>query len=161
MFYRQKLTKLFFITICCFAAYLLSPLQSTTSAHPLDEFYQATFITLASNRVNLIVEQYPGILVAPKITALIDTNGDELISEAERQTYVSLFLTDVTFEVDGVPTPLQITALEFPTVLDLRAGIGVIRFYLSADLPANHRGDHALFYENNYMGTPPPTWSMP
>ena len=150
MLYCWKSIKLFFLVVCGFVVWPLLSSQPVL-AHPLDEFYQATFITLAPNRVSMIVELYPGVLVAPQITGLVDADGDEVISDAEEQAFVQWFLTDVTFEVDDVPTPLQPTALEFPTVLDLRAGIGIIRFHLSADLPADHRGEHHLFYENNYL----------
>ncbi|MCQ3978480.1 MAG: hypothetical protein DPW09_34055 [Anaerolineae bacterium] len=123
----------------------------TAVAHPLDEFYQVTYITLAPNRITLQVELYTGVLIAPQILAMIDTNQDDRISETESQTYVDLFLKDITFEIDGQPTSLTPADLEFSTPLDLKAGVGVIRFKLYTNLPADHRGSHQFFYKNNHQ----------
>jgi ABC-type nickel/cobalt efflux system permease component RcnA len=121
------------------------------AAHPLDEYYQVTYITVAPNRINLSVELYPSVLIAPQLLALIDANQDDRFSEVERQAYVDLFSHDVSAEIDGVPVDLQATEIEFPSALDLRSGGGVIRFKLHTDLPADHRGDHQFFYQNNHM----------
>ena len=120
-------------------------------AHPLDEFYQVTYITMAPNRITLQIELYPGVLIAPQILAMIDTNQDDRISEVESQAYVDLFLKDITFEVDDQSTLLVATNLEFPTPLDLKAGVGLIRFNLYTNLPADHRGNHHFFYKNNHQ----------
>jgi hypothetical protein len=50
------------------------------AAHPLDEFYQVTYITVAPNRIILKIELYPGVLVAPQRLPLLDSNQDDLIS---------------------------------------------------------------------------------
>jgi nickel/cobalt exporter len=57
----------------------------------------------------------------------------------------------VIFEVDGQPVALVGTGLEFPSVLELRAGSGLIRFDLLADLPPDQRGRHQFFYQNNHL----------
>lgn len=36
------------------------------AAHPLDEFYQAVYVSLAPNRITLQVELYTGVLIAPR-----------------------------------------------------------------------------------------------
>jgi ABC-type nickel/cobalt efflux system permease component RcnA len=120
-------------------------------AHPLDEFYQVTFITVAPDRINLKVELYTGVLIAPQILTLVDGDQDEQISEAEKRAYVEHFLTNVTFEIDHAPTPLAFTHLEFPNAVDLRAGVGIIRFTLYVDLPATQPGQHQLYYRNNHL----------
>lgn len=122
-----------------------------TAAHPLDEFYQVTYVTMAANRITLQIEQYTGVLIAPQVLKLIDTNRDDLISQAESQAYVNLFLKDITFEIDGRRTPLMPTDLDFSTPLDLRAGVGVIRFSLYTDLPPDHGGSHQFYYKNNFL----------
>ncbi len=121
------------------------------TAHPLDEYYQVTYITVVPNRITLQIELYPGILIAPRILALIDTDQDDRISEAESRAYINLFLTDITFEIEGQSTSLTLAQHEFSSPMDLRAGVGVIRFELYTDLPADHRGNHQLFYENNHQ----------
>lgn len=119
-------------------------------AHPLDEFYQATFITIVPNRITMQIELYTGVLVAPQILPMLDADQDDIISEAEGQAYIDLFLDDVLFEIDGTPSPLTATDIEMPSPLDLKAGVGVIRFKLYTDLPLDHRGDHQFFYDNKH-----------
>jgi ABC-type nickel/cobalt efflux system permease component RcnA len=123
---------------------------SGAAADPLDEFYQSTYITLVPNRITMQIELYPGVLVAPQILSMIDTNQDDIVSEAESQAYVDHFLNDVIFEIDGLATPLTATDIEMPSPLDLKAGVGVIRFKLYADLPPDHRGNHQFFYDNQH-----------
>jgi ABC-type nickel/cobalt efflux system permease component RcnA len=121
------------------------------AAHPLDELYQSTYITVVPNRITMQIELYTGVLVAPRILSMIDTNQDDIISEAESQAYVDLFLNDVRFEIDGRPTLLTATDIEMPSPLDLKAGVGVIRFKLYTDLPPDHRGNHQFFYDNQHQ----------
>lgn len=130
---------------------LLLLFPSATVAHPLDEFYQVTYITIVPNRITLQIELYTGVLIAPKILGMIDTNQDDRISEAESQAYVDLFLKDIIFEIDGQSFPLSTSNLEFPTPLDLKAGVGVVRFSLYTNLPPDHRGSHYFFYKNNHQ----------
>jgi ABC-type nickel/cobalt efflux system permease component RcnA len=121
------------------------------AAHPLDELYQSTYITVVPNRITMQIGLYTGVLVAPRILSMIDTNQDDIISEAESQAYVDLFLNDVRFEIDGRPTLLTATDIEMPSPLDLKAGVGVIRFKLYTDLPPDHRGNHQFFYDNQHQ----------
>lgn len=131
---------------------LLLALPASAAAHPLDEFFQAVYIRMAPNRITLQVELYTGVLIAPRILALIDTNGDSVVSPEEGQAYLNRYRQDLTFEIDDQPVPLTIRSSEFPSVLDLQAGVGVIRFTFYTDLPANHRGQHHFFYQNNHLG---------
>lgn len=126
-------------------------LISGVKAHPLDEFYQATFITVAPDRINLTVELYTGVLIAPQILVMVDSDQDAQISEAEKRAYVERFLSDVTFEIDHTPTPLAFTDLEFPNAVDLQAGVGIVRFTLYANLPAIQPGQRQLYYRNHHL----------
>lgn len=97
---------------------------SNVGAHPLDEFYQSTYITMIPNRITMQVELYTGVLVVPQILAMVDTNQDDKISEAESGAYIDLFIEDVICEIDDIPTRLTPTDIEFPTPLDLKAWSG-------------------------------------
>ncbi len=131
--------------------FIILLLPAAAAAHPLDEYYQVTTIKMAPNRITLAVELYPAVLVAPQLLPLMDTDGDETLSETEQHGYIDRFLADLSFEVDGRPLPLTVGTMTFPSFLDIRAGGSVIRFDLYADLPAAHRGDHHLFYQNNHQ----------
>jgi ABC-type nickel/cobalt efflux system permease component RcnA len=121
------------------------------AAHPADELYQVTYITLSPHQVKLQIELYPGILTAPGLLALIDANQDGLISGAESRAYVDHFLSDIIFEIDNLPVPLNPADLAFATPMDLRGGVGVIRFNLYADTPSLPPGQHRLFYANHHQ----------
>lgn len=127
------------------------PVVPASAAHPLDEYYQVTYITVAPNRINLSIELYPSVLIAPQLLSVIDANQDDQLTPAEQQVYADKFLNDVIFEIDGEAVPLKSTNLNFPSVLDITGGAGVIHFTLYADLPAEHRGAHRFFYQNNHQ----------
>lgn len=130
---------------------LLLIFPAVALAHPIDEFYEVTYIKMAPNRISMTIELYSAALIGPYIEGLIDTDQDQVFSEAERRAYVDRFIGDVTFEVDHEPVPLTATGLEFPDPLDVRAGVGLIRFKLYTDLPADHRGEHEFFYQNHHL----------
>src|SRR5215212_3303285 len=81
----------------------------------------------APDRTTLELNLTPGVLVASEMVALIDSDGDGEISETEGDAYANEVLRDVSLEVDGEPQPLTLTSSQFPTPLDIRAGMGTIR----------------------------------
>lgn len=122
-------------------------------SHPLDEFYQATYIIVAPRQVTFQIELYPGVLVAPQLLPVLDPDRDDEISEAEAEAYVARFIDDLTVEVDGHRPELTASHLDFPPVLAIRAGQAIIRFDLQAGLPPDQVGEpgkHHLYYENNH-----------
>jgi ABC-type nickel/cobalt efflux system permease component RcnA len=105
---------------------------ATVAAHPLDEYQQAAYLTLATDGVTLELDLSPGVLVAPQVIAAIDTDGDGAISEQEGQTYARVVLSDVRLEVDEQPHPLTLTRVELPTMLALTSGLGTLRLEAAA-----------------------------
>ena len=77
-------------------------------AHRLDEYLQATRFSLALDRVVLKMNLTPGVEVAPAIFALITTNRDGRISEAEGRAYANQVLKEIVVETlktrDDFPT---------------------------------------------------------
>lgn len=69
----------------------------------------------------------PGVLVAPQVIALMDSNGDGQISEEEAQAYARRVLSEVRVEVEQQPYSLVPTAVVLPPMLNLTAGVGMIR----------------------------------
>jgi nickel/cobalt exporter len=130
--------------------WLLGLMPGAALAHPLDEFYQVTYLILNADRVTLKIELYPGVLVAPRLLPLLDSNQDDTLSQAEMEAYVDGFISDLTLTVDDEPLPLTVENLDFPPALAVRAGQAVIRFDLHA-VPPSIPGGHALFYRNNHM----------
>ena len=136
---------------------LICPLTSVVlpakeaSAHPIDEYVQNTYIDPAPDRTTVELNLTPGVLVAPEMVALIDTDGDGEISETEGEAYSNEVLRDVSLEVDGEPQPLTLTSSQFPTPLDMSAGMGMIRLQIAAGGPAATPGEHQLYYRNDHQ----------
>jgi len=116
----------------------------------LDEYVQNTYIDLAPDRTTLQLNLTPGVLVAPKVVALIDTDGDGEISEPGGEAYANAVLRDIALEVDNDPQPLTLARGQFPTPLDMGAGMGTIRLQFAAEAPAGVPGEHALSYRNDH-----------
>lgn len=120
-------------------------------AHPLDEYVQNTYIDPALDRTTLELNLTSGVLVAPEMVALIDTDGDGEISEAEGDAYATEVLRDISLEVDGEPQPLTLVDRSFPTPLDMSAGMGTIRLQVAAEAPEGVPGDHSLSFRNDHQ----------
>jgi hypothetical protein len=128
---------------------VLLALPGTARAHRLDEYLQATRLSLAPDRVGLEIDLTPGVDTAPTIFALIDVNHDGWISEAERAAYANQFLKEIIFEVDGWPRRVMLLRSQFPSFEEMSAGTGVIRIEARAEW-AGAIGRHSLFYQNNH-----------
>ena len=135
--------------LMCLLASALLPAKEAL-AHPLDEYVQNTYIDLAPGRTTLQLNLTPGVLVAPQVVALIDADGDGEISETEGEAYANEVLRDISLEVDGEPQPLTLTSSQFPTPLDIRAGMGTIRLQVAAETPEGVPGDHSLSFRNDH-----------
>ncbi|PYR95835.1 MAG: hypothetical protein DMG12_27820, partial [Acidobacteria bacterium] len=105
---------------------ILLTLPATTGAHRLDEYLQATRLSLALNRIVVEIDLTPGVDVAPMIFALINTDHDGRISEAEGRAYASQFLKEIVLEVDGQGQRLALVSSQFPSFLEMSAGLGTI-----------------------------------
>jgi nickel/cobalt exporter len=121
------------------------------SAHPLDEYVQNTYIDLAPHRTTLQLNLTPGVLVAPQAVALIDADGDGEISETEGDAYANEVLRDISLEVDDEPQPLTLAGSQFPTPLDMSAGMGTIRLHVAAEGSVGTPGEHQLYYRNDHQ----------
>ena len=71
------------------------------SAHRLDEYLQATTISVEEDRVQGEIRLTPGVAVSPIVLAKIDTNADDVISEAEQRAYAEAVLRDLSLTIDG------------------------------------------------------------
>jgi ABC-type nickel/cobalt efflux system permease component RcnA len=124
---------------------LLMPTRAA-SAHPLDQYVQATYITVAPAQI--VVE-----LVAPETLALLDTDGDGQITDAEGRAYADQVVRNVAVQVDGQAVALTITKVETPTYLAYQAGYGTMRVFTAAPLAPGLTGTHVVTYANNNAPT--------
>lgn len=133
-----------------FALWCLIWAPGPASAHRLDEYLQATILSIEPGSVHASLRLVPGIAVAPAIIADIDRNGDGIFSEEEQQAYVKRLLHDLTLEEDGRPLQLNRLADSFPSVDQMRSGLGEVQITLAADRPAG-AGKHQIVFANKHQ----------
>ncbi|HEX4748831.1 MAG TPA: HupE/UreJ family protein [Bryobacteraceae bacterium] len=104
-------------------------------AHRLDEYLQAAMISISKERVQVAMRLVPGVAVLPTILANIDTNRDGVISIAERRTYARQVLRDLSLTIDGHALQPKLVSFGFPTLDDMKQGLGEIHIEFTADLP--------------------------
>ena len=119
-------------------------------AHRLDEYLQATLISIAKDQVQVEITLTPGVAVFPVVAAEIDTDGDGAISAAEQRAYAGRVLGDLSLSVDGRAVRPTLVSLQFPSLEQMKEGLGGMRIELKADLP---RGGHSreLAFENRHQ----------
>jgi hypothetical protein len=122
----------------------------SASAHRIDEYLQATILSLQADRVQASMRLIPGILVSASVIAAIDSNGDGVLSEAEQRAYAQRVLGGLSITSDGKSVQPKLTAWSFPQPAQMRAGIGEIRIEYSVDLPSG--GPHrSLVLANHHL----------
>jgi hypothetical protein len=119
-------------------------------AHRLDEYLQATLISVEKNRVQAQMTLTPGIAVYSAVLAKIDTDADGVISETERRAYAERVLGDLSLAIDGHRLTPQLLSLHFPSIDEMKEGLGQIQLEFNADLP---RGglNRKLVFENYHQ----------
>jgi hypothetical protein len=122
-------------------------LQTAAFAHRLDEYLEATVVSVESGRVDGSMRLVPGVAVSSAVISSIDTNGDGVLSEAERQAYAQRFLKDVSLSVDGQPLPLRLVSADFPPIDSMKHGVDEIHVDFSAELPRGG-ASRRLVFEN-------------
>jgi hypothetical protein len=123
-------------------------------AHRLDEYLQATLISVEKNRIQAEIRLTPGIAVIPVVLASIDTNGDGVIVETEQRAYAERVLRELSLKLDGEPLRLRLMSAKFPPVSELKEGHGEIQIELAANFytnPARTGSSRRLVFENRHL----------
>ncbi|QAY95544.1 hypothetical protein CWB41_07165 [Methylovirgula ligni] len=119
------------------------------SAHRLNEYLQATTIAFEKDHVELRLRLTPGVDVAQKVLADIDANGDGTISKAEQRAYAEQVIDDVSLAIDGHAARLRLVSSFFPTVEEMKQGMGDIALAFEAVMPPGST-THRLTFENHH-----------
>jgi len=122
-----------------------------TSAHRLDEYLQATRLSLVRERVTLEVDLTPGVTIAPAIVTVLDRDGDGTISPIEAGAYGQVVLSDLVLELDGRPVALTLTRVETPSIGEMRDGSGTIQVRAVGPVDAIGSGRRRLDFRNNHQ----------
>ena len=121
-------------------------------AHRIDEYLQATILSLQAGEAQASMRLIPGMLVAPSVIAAIDSNHDGAFSESEEQAYAQRVLGDLSLSIDGKPVSPQLLSWSFPSPAQMRDGLGEIQIKYRIDLPpAGH--SRALILANHHLNS--------
>jgi hypothetical protein len=118
--------------------------------HRLDEYLQATTISVEKDRIAVEMRLSPGVAVAPFVLSRIDRNGDGIISPAEEAAYVGELLGDVALTLDGDALPLHLVSKTFARIDDMREGMGDIHLSFIANIPRRDVAARKLIFENSH-----------
>jgi hypothetical protein len=118
------------------------------AAHRVDEYLQATRLSIDLERVDLEIDLTAGVAKAAEVFAWIDTNRDGEISIAEGEAYAREMLRSVVLKVDGLPAPVNLVEIACPPFRDMSLGVGTIRLRASARIPAATAGRHQVSFLN-------------
>ena len=132
------------------AAVLLLSLPATACAHRLDEYLEATLLSVEQGRVTGSMRLVPGVAVSSAVIASIDIDGDGTFSKAEQQAYAQRVMRDLTLSIDNLPLTPHLLSASFPSLDQMKQGVGEIQLDFTADLPraaANRR----LVFENHHQ----------
>jgi hypothetical protein len=129
-------------------ALMLLSFPGAVSAHRLDEYLQATLISVEKDRVEVSMRLIPGVAVSSAVIASIDTDGDGSLSRAEQSAYAQRVLSELSLSIDGRQLRPQLVSANFPQIQEMRDGVGEIHLEYTAELP---RGgpDRRLVLENH------------
>ena len=119
-------------------------------AHRLDEYLQATLVSVENARVEAQITLTPGVAVYPIVIADIHTNANEAISADEQRAYAGRVLRDLSLMIDGRPLAPRLLSWQFPTIEEMKEGVGEIRIEFSADLPFGG-ANRKLTFENHHQ----------
>jgi hypothetical protein len=124
--------------------------QITAAAHVLDEYLQAAQITVASDGLRVELNLTPGVDVADRVFAVIDSDRNRQISRGEEQAYAQRVLREITLKLDDRPLSLVLTGVEFPSRTEMKEGLGVISLKLFAASTMSS-GEHKLSFRNEHL----------
>ena len=131
------------------AVILLLASGGDVSAHRLDEYLQATRVSIARGRLAIEMDLTPGVSIASSVIGLVDTNADGSIVPAEAEAYGRTVLSDLLMTLDGGRVGMTLVRVEIPTIDEMRNGMGTIRLHAAGSVEAG-AGRHQLRLSNHH-----------
>lgn len=118
--------------------------------HRLDEYLEATIISVDKNSVKGQMSLTPGVSVYPAVLADIDSNADGAIAETEQRAYAERVLRDLSLTMNGERLRPRLVSIRFPALDEIKGGLGEIQLEFNADLPPNGP-KQTLIFENHHQ----------
>lgn len=125
-------------------------LPASAGAHTLDEYLQTARLSLTRSDVGLDLDLTPGAAVAASIVALIDSDGDGVISPVEAAAYGNRVLADTVVELDGTPVAMTLTQIEVPPIGGMREGMATIQLHATGAHRMQLAGHPRLAFRNDH-----------
>jgi hypothetical protein len=119
-------------------------------AHRLDEYLQATRLSIDLDRIDVEMDLTAGQAMASQVASWIDTNRDGEISKAEGDVYARQVLGSVAIRADGKAVPLTATEVHFPELREMNLGTGIIRLRAVGRMPTTGAGRHEVSFRNDH-----------
>jgi len=135
-------------------SWIASP--SPALAHRLDEYLQATIVSIEPGEIRLKINLTPGVEVADHVLERIDRNQDGAISANEAAAYCESLKHDLLVKLDQRKMGLRLTASKFAAADELRTGWGIIQLELSVVVGPLVPGRHSFTLQNRHL----PKWSV-
>lgn len=116
------------------AAVIFLSMGAGVFAHRLNEYLQATLLSVEKDQLQGSMRLVPGVAVASAVLAEIDSNGDGVISEAEQHAYAERVLRELSITVDGQSARPTLVTQTFPAIEELKEGLGEIQIKFTVEL---------------------------
>lgn len=130
-------------------AIFLHAAGTSVHAHRLDEYLQATTFSLERNRIQIDIRLVPGVLVVARVLAMIDTDKNGVISDAETRAYAHRLQRDLFLAMDAKLLRLRLVSSSADDAETLKEGIGAIRLRFAGDVPPAG-AQRRLVFENKH-----------
>ena len=140
-------------TAIALAAALLGLLArpSAGHGHQLDEYLQATLVTIEPGEIRLHMNLTPGVEVAEQVLSEIDRDGDGEITAAEAAAYSGTLKDDLAVRLDGRLLEVTPGKWSFPAIEDLRTGWGIMQVEYTVASSGLSGGPHTLSVQNRHQ----------
>lgn len=132
-------------------AFLLFLLATDALAHRLDEYLQAIRVSVITNRIDLSFELTSGMAIVDQLLVVLDKDHDGQISKEETAAYAQRILKDIQVGLDEKVLTLSLAAVSFPTMPEMKSGVGVIRIKAMAAVEPLIEGNHVLTLTNAHL----------
>ncbi len=116
----------------------------------MDEYLQATLFTVERDHIAISMRLTPGVEVFAKVLAAIDTSGAGVVSNAKQQAYAEKVRRDLSLSIDDSPLPLRLVDFTFPTLEEMKQGIGEILLRFEVPIPPGG-ARRRLVFENHHL----------
>ncbi len=123
-------------------------------AHRTDGLLQSSLVEILPSQVGVQVTLAPGIDIAPKVIALLDSDRDGVFSDPESEAWSELFMAKQRVTVDGQSLPLTLQSVRTSPLAEMRDGHAEIVVNFTADPGAFGHGPRTIVCVNRYEPMP-------